>query len=227
LLTATAQNAYLLSIWNGLDFFVLLTLIVNVVTGLVGGAGVNRFTRALNAFRALRLISTTSRIRESFYTVFIAGFGHILDASMLAILYIIPFAIWGQNLFSGLLFSCNDEAAAGKLACQGEYVGSPLMNDFLMPRAWSNPYVWSYDSFRSALLIMFEIISLEGWINVLESQMQVVGRDVQPQQDASQFNAVYLVMYNVVGASVILTLFVSVIIENFTVRGGSVSLSED
>jgi len=37
-----APNAYLLSIWNGLDFFVLLTLVVNVVTALVSGGGVSR-----------------------------------------------------------------------------------------------------------------------------------------------------------------------------------------
>jgi hypothetical protein len=65
-----APNAYLLSIWNILDFFVLLTLLVNVTTSLVGGVGVNRFTRALNAFRALRLINMSARVRETFYTVF-------------------------------------------------------------------------------------------------------------------------------------------------------------
>lgn len=81
-----APNAYLLSIWNVLDFAVLLTLLVNVITSLVGGAGVNRFTRALNALRALRLINMSGRVRETFYTVFIVGFSHILDASILAIL---------------------------------------------------------------------------------------------------------------------------------------------
>ena len=36
-------NAYLLSIWNGLDFFVLLTLIVNIVTALISGGDVSRY----------------------------------------------------------------------------------------------------------------------------------------------------------------------------------------
>lgn len=73
--------------------------------------------------------------------------------------------------------------------------------EFMAPRAWKNPDVWSYDSFRSALLIMFEIISLEGWTAVLQSTMSVVGLDQQPASDASQFNACYLVIYNLVGAS--------------------------
>ena len=42
-------NAYLLSIWNGLDFFVLLTLIVNVVTALVAGGDVSRYARYVHS----------------------------------------------------------------------------------------------------------------------------------------------------------------------------------
>ena len=38
-----APNAYLLSIWNGIDFFVLLTLIVNVTTALLSGGGVSTY----------------------------------------------------------------------------------------------------------------------------------------------------------------------------------------
>lgn len=49
-------NAYVLSVWNALDLFVLITLLVNVSTELLVIGGVSRFTRSLKAFRALRLI---------------------------------------------------------------------------------------------------------------------------------------------------------------------------
>ena len=155
-----APNAYLLSIWNALDFFVLLTLIVNIVTTLVAGAGVNRFTRALKALRTLRLINLSERMRQTFLTVFVTGFSHIIDASMLALLYIIPFAVWGQNLFSGLLYFCTDNNAATVVQCVGEYVSQPSGNyvssptvftaqfSYSQPRAWINPYVWAFDTFR-------------------------------------------------------------------------------
>lgn len=64
-----SPNAYLLSIWNTLDFFILLTLIINVVTALVDGTGINRFTRALKAFRALRLINLWPQMQTTFYNV--------------------------------------------------------------------------------------------------------------------------------------------------------------
>ena len=197
-----SPNAYFKSIWNALDFFVLLTLIVNIVTSLVAGPGVNRFTRALKAFRALRLINLSDRMRETFYIVFVAGASHIFDASLLAILYIIPFAVWGLNIFAGLLYSCNDGNASNKNQCVGEYLSSPLQWTFLAPRAWQNPYVWSFDSFRSALLILFEIISLEGWVNVMQSAMWIVGINQQPQQDAAQYNAVFFIIYMLIGESV-------------------------
>lgn len=90
-----SPNAYLLSIWNIVDFLILQTVIVNTITELVVVGGVNRTTRAFKAFRALRFITLISRLRDTFHIVFFAGFTRILDASVLMILYLIPFAVWG------------------------------------------------------------------------------------------------------------------------------------
>lgn len=64
-----SPNAYLLSLWNDIDFLVLLTLLVNIITSLTGGSGSNRFTRSLKAFRALRLINLWPTMRITFYNV--------------------------------------------------------------------------------------------------------------------------------------------------------------
>ena len=217
-------NAYLLSTWNCVDFFVLLTLLVNVVTTLVDPLGVNRFTRALKAFRPLRLINLWAPLREAFFNVIIVGAGRIVDASILAILYIIPYAIWGLNIFAGLLFSCNDDAVASKNECVGEFattvVGDGDAWTFTIPRVWTNPTVWSFDTFRQSLLILFEIISLEGWIDVMTSTLGIRGRDLQPEHDAAQWNALFFIAYNLAGGAFILALFVSVIIEGFTRQSG-------
>lgn len=90
-----APNAYLLSVWNIFDFFVLLALVVNMAGSLIIIGGVNRLTRALRSVRALRLITLFSRLRDTLHIVLFAGFINIVDASILMILYIIPFAVWG------------------------------------------------------------------------------------------------------------------------------------
>ncbi|GAA6002036.1 hypothetical protein JCM10207_003048 [Rhodosporidiobolus poonsookiae] len=212
-------NAYLLSLWNDIDFFVLVTLVINITTSLIGGTSSSRFTRALKAFRALRLINLSTTIRTTFYNVLIVGFGRIMDASFLAALYILPFAVWAQNVFSGLLYSCSDSSVTTKFECAGEYMAETIDGwSYLAPRVWQNPSYWDFDSFRASLLILFEIISLEGWIDVMESVMQITGQDRQPQTNASQWNALFFIGYNLIGATFILTLFVSLIILNFAER---------
>jgi hypothetical protein len=88
-------NAYLLSLWNVLDFIILITLVVNTTTSLVFVGGLSRVTRSLKSFRALRLITLFGRLRNTLHAVLFAGALKILDASVLMILYIIPFAVWG------------------------------------------------------------------------------------------------------------------------------------
>ncbi|EPQ27265.1 uncharacterized protein PFL1_05188 [Pseudozyma flocculosa PF-1] len=225
---AFTPNAYVLNIWNTLDLFVLVTLLINVGTELAVIGGVSRFTRALKAFRALRLINLSSLMRNTFHAVMIAGAGRILDASILSILYIIPYAVWGQNLFAGVLYSCNDSDGSilTKFDCFGEFAVSPSPGEwtFLAPRAWHNPTegsVWSFDDFKSSLLILFEIISLEGWIDVMSTAMSVVGQDRQLQNDNRQVNALFFLIYNLIGSTTVLTLFVAVIIENFQQFSGA------
>lgn len=88
-------NAYLLSIWNIIDFAILITLLINTTTSLIYLGGLSTVTRALKAFRALRLITLFSRLRDTLHLVLFSGFLQIMDASILMILYLIPFAVWG------------------------------------------------------------------------------------------------------------------------------------
>lgn len=207
-------NAYLLSIWNIVDFLILIALLINVGTMLAVIGGVSRLTRSLKAFRALRLITLFGWMRTTFHSVIFAGAARIFDAAVLAILYMIPYAVWGLNIFSGLLFQCNDNTVSGKGGCINETVNNPLdpVNlGFLAPRVWANPTtgtVYSFDSFKASLLILFEIVSLEGWINVLGTAINITGRDQQPSLNNSQVNSIFFLLYNLMGAVVILTLFV-------------------
>lgn len=93
----------------------------------------------------------------------IIGAGSILDAAVLTILYIIPYSVWGLNIFSGLMYGCNDDSVAGKTGCLNETSVTALDWTFDAPRVWQNPPNYSFDSFPKAFLILFEIVSLEGW----------------------------------------------------------------
>ncbi|KAF8585271.1 hypothetical protein K439DRAFT_1632798 [Ramaria rubella] len=229
-------NAYLLSIWNLVDLIIMLGLLVNSVTSIVFLGGLSRLTRSLKALRALRLITLFDKMRTTFYSLLIVGFTRILDAGILAALYMIPYAVWGLNIFSGLSFSCNDQALTrgqGKTDCRNEYIANVnVMGSeygYLAPRTWANPVTstrWSFDNFGDSILILFEIVSLEGWIDVMSAAINITGRDKQPHINASQWNAVFFLIYNLLGAVVILTLFVSIIIGNFSSRSGLALLTK-
>lgn len=207
-------NAYISSFWNVIDFLILVSLLVNLSVTLAVAGNVSRFVRSLKALRALRLITLFGWMRSTFHSIIFAGAPRIIDAAVLAMLYMIPYAVWGLNIFNGRFFSCTDGNMAGKTECINEYVSNPLDGSnlgFLAPRAWQNPKSgtqWSFDSFQHSLLILFEIVSLEGWIDVMAAAMSITGINEQPFQDATQANAIFFLVYNLLGIVVILTLFI-------------------
>ncbi|KAK7047557.1 calcium channel protein [Paramarasmius palmivorus] len=225
-------NAYIKSIWNVIDFIILVGLLINVTTGLIFIGGLSRLTRSLKALRVLRLITLFDRMRNSFQTLIISGASRIMDAAILAILYMIPYAVWGLNIFAGQMNQCNDEGVQDSSECVGEYITSVVGDDkfgFPVPRAWDNPSpstTFSFDSFKSSLLILFEIVSLEGWIDVMNTATSIVGRNDQPQTNVSEWNALFFLIYHLVGGVVILTLFISIIIGNFSSRTGTAFLTQ-
>ncbi|KAF7291112.1 hypothetical protein MIND_01254300 [Mycena indigotica] len=209
-------NAYVRSIWNLLDFVIMAGLLVNVTTGLIFAGGLSRLTRSLKALRALRLITLIEKMRTTFESLLISGALRILDAGVLAILYMIPYAVWGLNIFNGKMNKCNDSSeTAGHLALWFRASGT------IQPPST----VFSFDSFHSSLLILFEIVSLEGWTDVMDIATSITGINQQPQTNNAQINSIFFLIYNLLGAVVILTLFVSIIIGNFSSKTGTAFLT--
>ena len=206
-------NAYLTSIWNCLDFIIMIGTIVNITTELITIAGLSRFTRALKALRVLRLITLIDKMRNTFQHLIISGAFRILDAAVLASLYMIPYAVWGLNIFNGKVDLCNDTNVQGISDCINEFTNTVYGSSFgyLTPHVWAPPSpstTFSFDSFASSLLILFEIVSLEGWIDVMNVATSITGPGLQPQANAAGGNAIFFVIYNLMGGVVILTLFV-------------------
>lgn len=213
-------NAYFRNTWNRIDLFVLLTLWVNLIADILDRGSLSRAFRAFKALRALRLVNISDATKATFHDVLIAGFWNIAGAAIVSLALLIPMAIWGLNMFAGELFSCNDTDVNGVSQCYYEFASSPSNWDVWAPRSWENPQVWDFDSFGSSLLILFEIVSQEGWIDVMTSAMAIAGKGEQPSQDASAINAVFFIIFNLLGAVFVLTLFIAVIIQNYSERAG-------
>ncbi|PFH55711.1 hypothetical protein XA68_17741 [Ophiocordyceps unilateralis] len=222
-------NAYLRSSWGIIDSIVLLTLWINVVTLLVNDGAISRAVGAFKALRALRLLNVSDSARNTFHSLIIIGWWKLLGAAFISISLLIPFAVYGLNLFNGKMVACNDSDGLSILdGCFGEYGSTPFKDDWFMlsPRVASNPY-FNFDDFGSSLFTLFQIVSQEGWTDVSFAAQSIVGRGKQPQSLAAEGNAMFFVVFNLMATVFVLTLFISVFMRNYTEQTGVAFLTAE
>jgi len=221
-------NAYFRGSWGLIDGVVLITLWINVGTALYNEGQVSRAVGAFKALRALRLLNVSDSARNTFHSVIVQGGWKVLSAAFVSLSLLIPFAIYGLNLFHGRMQQCNDTGSGifDLNDCVGEYMSTPFDWDVLAPRVVSNSY-FDFDNFGASLFILFQIVSQEGWIDVMWRAQSITGVFTQPAPFASQGNAVFFVIFNLLGAVFVLTLFVSVFMRNYTEQTGVAYLTTD
>lgn len=142
---------------------------------------------------------------------------------------LIPFAIYGLNLFHSLLVSCNDSDGIVTLnQCFGEFDDTPFSEDWplLAPRVAQNP-TRHFDDFASSLFSLFQIVSQEGWTDTSFSVQAITGLGNQPQDLASEGNALFVVAFNLLATVFVLTLFISVFMRNYTEQTGVAYLTAE
>ncbi|KAI4924970.1 uncharacterized protein J4E92_007007 [Alternaria infectoria] len=222
-------NAYFRGSWGFIDGIVLITLWVNVGTSFLNEGQVTRTVGAFKALRALRLLNISDSARNHFHALIVRGWWKLFSAAFVSLSLLIPFAIYGLNLFVGQLQSCNDGDFPGGASlrdCVGEYNSKPFDWEVLSPRQAANPY-YDFDNFGDALFILFQIVSQEGWTDNMWTAMSITGVYTQPADRASQGNSVYFIVFNLLGAVFVLTLFVSVFMRNYTEQTGVAFLTTD
>ncbi|KAL4786056.1 Ion transport protein-domain-containing protein [Aspergillus varians] len=220
-------NAYFRGSWGFIDGVVLVTLWINVWNSLSTDAGVSRAIGAFKALRALRLLNFSDSAKNTFHSVIIVGGWKVIAAALVSMSFLIPFAIYGVTLFHGQMVECNDGDIDGSLdECFGEFMDSPFNWDVLAPRVASNPF-YDFDNFGNSLFILFQIVSQEGWTDVQSSAMSIKGVGQQPESFAAPENGLFFIVFNLLGAVFVLTLFVSVFMRNYTEQTGVAFLTAE
>ncbi|KAJ5283996.1 hypothetical protein N7505_001976 [Penicillium chrysogenum] len=220
-------NAFFRSSWGFIDGIVLITLWVSVGGSLKQDWSVSRAIGAFKALRALRLLNVSDSAKDTFHSVIIVGGWKVIAAAAVSMSFLIPFAIYGVNLFNGQMTSCNDGNFSGNLTnCVNEYASSPYNWDVLAPRVAGNSY-YDFDNFGNSLFILFQIVSQEGWVDVQEAAMSIKGKMIQPQDLVAPENGLFFVVFNLLGAVFVLTLFVSVFMRNYTEQTGVAYLTAE
>ncbi|CAG7939326.1 unnamed protein product [Penicillium nalgiovense] len=220
-------NAFFRSSWGLIDGIVLITLWVSVGGSLKQDWSVSRAIGAFKALRALRLLNVSDSAKDTFHSVIIVGGWKVIAAAAVSMSFLIPFAIYSVNLFNGQMTSCNDGDFSGNLTnCVNEYASSPYNWDVLAPRVAENSY-YDFDNFGNSLFILFQIVSQEGWVDVQEAAMSITGKMTQPEDLVAPENGIFFVVFNLLGAVFVLTLFVSVFMRNYTEQTGVAFLTAE
>ncbi len=170
-------NALLKDFGGFLDLFIYFISLVFLIVmpnevGMNSGAQMLLLLRCL---RPLRIFTLVPHMRKVIYEL-CRGFKEIMLVTILLIVLIFIFANYGIQIYGGKLARCNDVRIQTKKDCVGLYkrnlfvsklrLDNKTMPSMWVPRAWSNPYNFDFDSIGNSMLALFEVLSLEGWLEV-------------------------------------------------------------
>ncbi|XP_061707106.1 sodium leak channel NALCN isoform X1 [Cydia pomonella] len=183
----------------------------------------------LRCVRPLRIFTLVPHMRKVVYEL-CRGFKEILLVSTLLILLMFVFASYGVQLYGGRLARCNDPTILERENCVGVFMRRVFVTkmkirpgpnetfpSMLVPRVWANPKRFNFDNIGDALLTLFEVLSFKGWLDVRDVLIKALG----------PMHAIYIHVYIFLGCMIGLTLFVGVVIANYSENKGTALLTVD
>ncbi|EDO19191.1 hypothetical protein Kpol_1050p48 [Vanderwaltozyma polyspora DSM 70294] len=222
---AYTPNAYLRNPWNLIDCVVLISVWIDVFSLLNADNDLAIIFKGFTALRALKCLTISNTARQTFVIVVYDGIGKIFEAGLVSLTLLFPFTVWGLNLFRGRLGVCND-GGLNYTMCYDEYSNTAFKWDVLSPRVYSNP-ILHLDNFSNSFRSLYEIISLEGWVDLLENLMNSTGVGTPATPFATPINGMFLVLFNFLSMVFILNLFVSFVVNNHARTVGSAYLTAE
>mmetsp|Transcript_8574 Transcript_8574/g.25632 ORF Transcript_8574/g.25632 Transcript_8574/m.25632 type:complete len:1547 (-) Transcript_8574:159-4799(-) len=218
--TAIGFREYFTNGWNDLDFFLVVVGILALA--LQGSAKALNALRTLRALRPLRAISRWEGMKIV-VDALIAAIPNFINVFLVSMIFWLLFAISGVQFFGGLFFKCVDgegepypaDVIPDRTACCGSNTCSSRVDADGNVFRWQNSNI-NFDNVGNAYLALFQVATFEGWMEVMQDSVDIVGYNRQPRREAQFYAYYFYVVFIVVGALFTLNLFIGVIIDNFT-----------
>uniref|UniRef100_A0A1I7U358 Sodium leak channel NALCN n=1 Tax=Caenorhabditis tropicalis TaxID=1561998 RepID=A0A1I7U358_9PELO len=215
-----------------LTIFIYITSLIFVIW-MPNHIEINSWAQLLmicRASRPLRVYALIPHIRRVVVEL-CRGFREILLVTILLIVLMFIFASFGVQLVGGKLASCNDPMITSRENCTGLYDvklfvtrmevygkhDNSMHPSIIVPRVWTNPRNFNFDHIGNAMLALFETLSYKGW-NVV--------RDILYLRHGA-WAVLFIHIYVFIGCMIGLTLFVGVVVANYTENRGTALLTVD
>eukprot|EP00198_Chlamydomonas_reinhardtii_P003576 XP_001692912.1 voltage-gated Ca2+ channel, alpha subunit [Chlamydomonas reinhardtii] len=218
-------HAYLRNGWDVLDGFIVLTSLLSV--GISGaGAGALKAVRLVRALRPLRLVKRWRGMRLVVETL-IRSLPTLAEVVAFGAFMFAIFGILGVQLFAGRFSICNQVVINGTLVSSRsecvEGVEFTCSEDDVCDDGpgstaarWWGPPMRNFDHLGRALLTLFTVVTLDGFMEVAWSCMDAVGYDEVPQLNAAPWMGLYVIAFVFLGSFFWVNVLVSVIIDHYT-----------
>jgi len=220
------KKAYLADGWNRLDGFLVTLSLVDlsfILAGVNGGSmlSILKIMRILRALRPLRVINKAPKLKK-IVGCMVEACKSISSTLVIVAFVFLIFAIFGVNLFGGKLYFCSstDDTCDGYkcLMDDGSYVVTKADCEVLAstnPRVlWRNK-TYNWNNVGEAVLSLFYVVSLDGWVGLMFDGVDAVGEDIQPKTDNNEAMCMFYILFLIVGNFFVLNLFVGVIVDSF------------
>lgn len=203
------EDSYIRTPWNWLDFFIVVTSLLNLFAQSVNFSG-------LRTFRVVRPLRTVSKLKglRVLVSSFLQSVPQLANTMVVLGFYFIVFGIIGMQMWQGLFkFRCFDVATGllsdtddGSVRLCG---GARVCGEGQFCAQWTenpNGDISSFDNLFWASTTIFQCVTLEGWTDIMYWA-----------EDASSHLAVlYFVLLMFLGAFIVINLTLAVILTNFS-----------
>jgi hypothetical protein len=174
------SGSYMRSSWNVFDFVIVILSIVPFLTDKEEETSFNLSSlRSIRVLRPLRTITKLQRLKQIVSTI-LGSLPNLVEILIVLFVFLSIMAITGVQLFMGHLRKRCVNITTGAL---GHPCGNaPCRPGFECLSDQENPNygVTNFDNFFSALLMSFQIITLEGWSEIMLYLMEGVSIWVVP-----------------------------------------------
>lgn len=162
-------------------------MIILAAMGQADGLGLSAF-RLLRLFRLFRVARVVKLVRyfetlQRIIWVISCSLESIMNIAMLLSLFIFSFALMGMTLFGQQL----EEP-------YGPYPFNPLNVD----RS-------TFENFLAALVSVFQVLTLEGWVDVMRNTVR----------QTSWWSCIFFIAWIVIGVYCLLNMFLAIVLQNF------------
>eukprot|EP00055_Hartaetosiga_balthica_P010685 m.46411 g.46411 ORF g.46411 m.46411 type:complete len:1783 (-) comp7266_c0_seq1:384-5732(-) len=208
---------YVFDPWNDLDAVVVIASVVSLLVNSSNASSV-RILRVFRVLRPLRAIKRAPGLRKV-VSCMIKSIKTIGNVFIITFMLTFIYSVIGVSSFQGCFGSCNDGSVGSKAECFGNYSN---VGDFgvtsSVSREWTVPY-FNFNNVPKALITLFSVSTLEGWVGVMNSAIDCVGTDLQPQRNHNPAAALFFVSYIILVAFFMLNIFVGYVIVTFSEEG--------